>query len=406
MKSVVIGSGGREHALAHVLSRDSQVLVTPGNPGIPNSSDVSPLSLDADLFVVGPEAPLVDGLADQLREQGKIVFGPGADGAQLEGSKAWMKHLLSEARVPTARYGVFTNKDKAIAFLEEMPLPYVIKTDGLAAGKGVLVTDSLNEATEAINNYLSGESFGDAGRKIVIEEGISGPEISILAICDGNKAVALSPAQDYKRLSDYDKGPNTGGMGAHSPVPGISDDLVEKVMEESVYPTLQTLIKRGIDYRGVLYAGIMVTETGPKILEYNVRFGDPEAQVVLPRLKTSLFEILFQAASGNLSINPEFIEDAMVTVVCAAKGYPQAPQSGDRIIGIEAARNVTGIEEVFCAGVSQNKDKELITAGGRVLAVTGKGANHSSARTAAYVGADLIKWDGLYKRSDIAGALQ
>jgi len=406
MKSVVVGSGGREHALAHVLKRDSEVTVTPGNPGIANSKNISPLEMDADLFIIGPEAPLVAGLADQLREQGKLVFGPGADGAQLEGSKAWMKDLLVEANVPTAKHGTFTEQSAAIEFLKEMPLPYVIKTDGLAAGKGVLVTESLNDAESAIRSYLSGEAFGEAGKKIVIEEGMKGDEISILAVCDGGKAVALSPAQDYKRLLDNDEGPNTGGMGAHSPVPDVTEQFVKKIMQEAVQPTLQALIQRGIDYRGVLYAGIMNTKNGPKILEYNVRFGDPEAQVVLPRIKTSLFELLHQAASGDIQTTPEFINDAMVTVVCASEGYPQAPQIGKVIIGIEEARNLSGIEEVFCAGVATNKNNELITNGGRVIAVTGRGSTHASAKENAYAGAQKISWEGLHKRRDIAGAVQ
>ena len=406
MKSVVVGSGGREHALAHVLKRDSEVTVTPGNPGIANSKNISPLEIDADLFIIGPEAPLVAGLADQLREQGKLVFGPGADGAKLEGSKAWMKDLLVEANVATAKHGTFNDQSAAIEFLREMPLPYVIKTDGLAAGKGVLVTESLNDAESAIENYLSGKAFGEAGKTIVIEEGMKGNEISILAICDGKKAVALSPAQDYKRLLEDDKGPNTGGMGAYSPVPDVTEHFIEKIMQESVQPTLEALIKRGIDYRGVLYAGIMNTKKGPKILEYNVRFGDPEAQVVLPRIKTSLFELLFQAASGNLESKPEFIDDAMVTVICASEGYPLAPRSGNVIKGIEEARKMPGIEEVFCAGVTQNNNNELITSGGRVLAVTGKGLTHLSARENAYAGAHKISWEGLHKRRDIAGAVQ
>jgi phosphoribosylamine--glycine ligase len=300
MKSVVVGAGGREHALAHVLGRDCDVIVTPGNPGIPNSTPQSPLEIDADLFVIGPEAPLVDGLADQLREQGKIVFGPGADGAKLEGSKAWMKELLVEANVPTAKHGTFTNEGEAISFLQEMSAPYVIKTDGLAAGKGVLVTEALKDAQKAVKNYLSGNAFGIAGKTIVIEEGLIGNEISILAICDGTKAVPLAPAQDYKRLLDNDEGPNTGGMGAYSPIPSVSEEFVNTIMNDAVQPTLQALINRGINYRGVLYAGIMNTVSGPKILEYNVRFGDPEAQVVLPRMRSSLFSLLHEAAKGNI----------------------------------------------------------------------------------------------------------
>lgn len=406
MKSVVVGSGGREHALAHVLSRDSEVIVTPGNPGIPNSTTQSPLELDADLFVIGPEAPLVDGLADQLRKQGKIVFGPGADGAQLEGSKAWMKDLLVEANVPTAKHGTFTNQDEAISFLTEMPLPYVIKTDGLAAGKGVLVTESLEQAKNAIKNYLSGNAFGPAGETIVIEEGLTGNEISILAICDGAKAVPLSPAQDYKRLLDDDNGPNTGGMGAYSPIPSVSEEFVKRIMDEAVHPTLQALIKRGIDYRGVLYAGIMNTAKGPKILEYNVRFGDPEAQVVLPRMKSSLFRLLHEAANGNIEHAPDFVDDAMVTVVCASEGYPEAPITGKLIRGLNEAQTKQGVEGIFCAGVSENGDGQLINSGGRVLTVTGKGLTHELARKNAYRSAEEITWEGLYKRQDIARDIQ
>ena len=227
MKVCVVGSGGREHALAAVLGRHHEVVVTPGNPGIPGSVGTPPEQIDADLFVIGPEAPLVDGLADRLRAAGRLVFGPGADGARLEGSKAWMKEVLVEAGVPTAAHGTFTELDPALAFLATMAPPYVVKTDGLAAGKGVVVTDSLEEAQAAVGDYLSGEAFGDAGRTVVIEEGLTGPELSILAVCDGTRAVALAPAQDFKRLGDGDAGPNTGGMGAYSPVPAAGDEVVE-----------------------------------------------------------------------------------------------------------------------------------------------------------------------------------
>ena len=283
-----------------------------------------------------------------------------------------------------------------------MPLPYVIKTDGLAAGKGVLVTESLNEAKSAIKNYLSGDAFGDAGKTVVIEEGLIGNEISILAICDGTKAVPLAPAQDYKRLLNNDEGPNTGGMGAYSPIPSVSEDFVKQIMHEAVQPTLQTLINRGIDYRGVLYAGIMNTASGPKILEYNVRFGDPEAQVVLPRMESSLFRLLREAAQGNIEHSPDFIDDVMVTVVCASEGYPEAPKAGKVIQGLNDARNQPGVEGVFCAGVSQNDRGQLITSGGRVITVTGKGATHDQARTNAYRSTDRITWKGMYKRGDIA----
>ncbi len=405
-KVVVVGSGGREHALADVISRDADVIVTPGNPAIPNSIQASPLEIDADLYVIGPEAPLVDGLADQLREQGKLVFGPGSDGAQLEGSKAWMKDLVMKAGIPTAAHGTFTDVNEAHSYLETMAAPYVIKTDGLAAGKGVLVTDSLVEAKIAVSEYLSGSAFGGAGQKIVIEEGMVGPEISILAISDGEKAVALSPAQDFKRLHDNDLGPNTGGMGAYSPVPIATPSLVENVLNNFIQPTITELRRRGIDYRGVLYAGLMMTEDGPKLLEYNVRFGDPEAQVVLPRFESSLTELLLEASRGDIRTTPAFTSDAMVTVVCATEGYPTSPRVGDPISGIEEATHTSGVEKVYVAGIKLDKEQQPVTAGGRVLAVTGRGNTIEAARQNAYTGAEKIHWEGLHKRQDIAEAIK
>ena len=405
-KVVVVGSGGREHALADVISRDADVVVTPGNPAIPNSIPTSPLEIDADLYVIGPEAPLVEGLADQLRQQGKLVFGPGADGAQLEGSKAWMKDLVMEAGVPTADHGTFTDVNQAHSYLETMTAPYVIKTDGLAAGKGVLVTNSLDDAKIAVNEYLSGSAFGGAGEKIVIEEGLVGPEISILAISDGKKAVALSPAQDFKRLHNNNFGPNTGGMGAYSPVPIATPSLVDDVLNNFIQPTITELRRRGIDYRGVLYAGLMITEDGPKLLEYNVRFGDPEAQVVLPRFESSLTDLLLEASRGDIRTTPEFTSDAMVTVVCASEGYPSSPRVGDRIRGIEEATNTGGVEKVYAAGIKLDEEQQPVTAGGRVLAVTGRGNTIEEARQNAYTGAGKIHWEGLHKRQDIAEAIK
>ena len=405
-KVVVVGSGGREHALADVISRDADVVITPGNPAIPNSIPTSPLEIDADLYVIGPEAPLVEGLADQLRQQGKLVFGPGADGAQLEGSKAWMKDLVMAAGVPTADHGTFTDVNQAKSYLETMAAPYVIKTDGLAAGKGVLVTNSLDDAKVAVNEYLSGSAFGGAGEKIVIEEGLVGPEISILAISDGKKAVALSPAQDFKRLHNNNFGPNTGGMGAYSPVPIATPSLVDDVLNNFIQPTITELRRRGIDYRGVLYAGLMITEDGPKLLEYNVRFGDPEAQVVLPRFESSLTDLLLEASRGDIRTTPEFTSDAMVTVVCASQGYPSSPRVGDRIRGIEEATNTGGVEKVYAAGIKLDEEQQPVTAGGRVLAVTGRGNTIEEARQNAYTGAGKIHWEGLHKRQDIAEAIK
>ena len=401
--------------MAHVLGRSSDVVVTPGNPGIPGSTSAPATEIDADLYVIGPEVPLVDGLADELRASGGLVFGPGADGALLEGSKAWMKELLMAAEVPTAGHGSFTEPDAALRFLDGMSDLFVIKTDGLAAGKGVLVTEDRAEAEEAVRAYLSGEAFGDAGRRVVIEEGLAGPELSVLAVCDGKRAVPLSPAQDFKRIGAGDVGPNTGGMGAYSPVPVADAAVVDEVMDRAVLPTLAELRRRGIDYRGVLYAGLMLTPQGLRVLEYNVRFGDPEAQVVLPRLKSDLAELLAAAAAGSLEDDPVFGDDAAVTVVCASEGYPASPRTGDPIAGIEAANAVEGVT-VFCAGVASagvgdygavspgQSDQNLITAGGRVLNVTGQGPDLATARERAYAGVTHIDWPGRYVRFDIAAA--
>lgn len=403
MDVCVVGSGGREHALADVLSRSADVVVTPGNAGIPNSVDTPPEELDADLFVVGPEVPLVDGLADRLRAGGKLVFGPGADGARLEGSKAWMKDVLESAGVPTARHGSFVELEPALAYLDTMAPPFVVKTDGLAAGKGVLVTESLTEARNAVGDYLSGQAFGDAGSTVVIEEGMVGPELSVLAVCDGNRAVPLAPAQDFKRIGDGDDGPNTGGMGAYSPVPLVDDRLLGDVMDRFVEPTLARLRALGIDYRGVLYAGLMMTADGPRMLEYNVRFGDPETQVVVPRLSSDLTELLAQAAAGRIVDEPTFSSDHTVTVVCASEGYPASPRTGDVIVGIDDARALDGVS-VYCAGVAAGADGELLTAGGRVLNVCGRGPTLSEARARAYAGVQRISWPGMYHRTDIAEA--
>tara|TARA_B100001996_G_scaffold145697_1_gene110976 strand:- start:3024 stop:4241 length:1218 start_codon:yes stop_codon:yes gene_type:complete len=400
MKVCVVGSGGREHALANVLERTAEVVVTPGNPGIPFSTTKPVKEIEADLFVIGPEQPLVEGLADELRKQGKLVFGPNADGAKLEGSKSWMKEILIEAGVPTARHGVFTEKEPALDFLQNLSDLYVIKTDGLAAGKGVLVTSDLTEAKNAVSEYLSGEAFGIAGKRIVIEEGLTGPEVSLLAVCDGKTAVPLAPAQDFKRLKDQNEGPNTGGMGAYSPVPFLEENLVERIMDIAVIPTLETLKRKGIDYRGVLYCGLMITPEGPKVLEYNARFGDPETQVVLPRLETDLAELLVGAASGSLNSVPIFSNEAAVAVVCASEFYPENPRTGDLIDGLSQVQEMKGID-IFFSGVRKTSDG-LVTDGGRVLTVTGMGATLEQARKLTYEAVSQISWTGMQKREDIA----
>jgi phosphoribosylamine---glycine ligase len=407
MRVVVVGSGGREHALATVLGRTAEVVVAPGNPGIPGSSavDVESLTPDtADLVVVGPEAPLVDGLADRLRSRGVRVLGPGADGARLEGSKAWMKELFAEAGIPTARHATFTDPDAALAHLDTMGDLFVVKTDGLAAGKGVVVTTSRTEAAEAVREYLSGRAFGDAGRTVVLEEGLTGPELSVFALSDGTRVVPMGAARDHKRIGDGDTGPNTGGMGAFSPVPGAGDDLVAEVMDTAIEPTVAALRRRGVDYRGFLFCGLMLTPDGPRVLEYNVRFGDPEAQVVLPRLTGDLATLLASAADGALGAPPTFDTGAAVTVVCAAPGYPAAPVTGAPITGLAEANAVDGVT-VFCAGVAAGPDGALVTAGGRVLSVTGQGDNLASARSRAYEAVGRLSFDGMQVRSDIAVGL-
>jgi phosphoribosylamine--glycine ligase len=354
MRACVVGSGGREHALARAISKTAEVVVAPGNPAMTGfkRSSAPPEHIDADLWVIGPEAPLVDGLADRIRARGGLVFGPGADGARLEGSKAWMKELLFAAR--------------------------------------------------DIVEKLSGRAFSQAGRRVVVEEGLSGQELSVMAICDGRRAYPLAAAQDHKRLGNGGTGPNTGGMGAFSPVPAAGDSLVDEVMEQAVFPTLHALYKRGIDYRGILYAGLMLTEDGPKVLEFNVRFGDPEAQVVLPRWDGDVALALLAAARGQLSDReaPTFSSQAAVCVVLAAPGYPSEPRTGSFIEGLEEARALKGVE-IYAAGVAE-QDGRLVTSGGRVLGVTGLGKDLGEARRLAYRAADLVSWPGMVRRDDIA----
>jgi phosphoribosylamine--glycine ligase len=415
VKVCVVGSGGREHALSVALARTASVVVAPGNPGIGaltpggsiTSTSENPETVDADLYVIGPEGPLVDGLADRLRARGRLVFGPGADGAQLEGSKAWMKRLLVDAGVPTAAYQTFDAVEPALAFLRSLDGPYVVKTDGLAAGKGVLVTSSRQEAIDDVEAKLSGTAFGEAGRRVVIEEGLSGEELSVMAVCDGTHAVALAEAQDFKRIGEGDTGPNTGGMGAYSPVPPAGSStadgrLIDEVMDTAVEPTLAALRARGIDYRGVLYAGLMLTPAGPRVLEFNVRFGDPETQVVLPRWQGDVASVLFDAAKGSLSGQaPVFTEQASVCVVLAAPGYPQSPHTGDVIEGLDEAATMEAVE-IFAAGMAKDTQGRLVTGGGRVLGVTALGASLDEARRRAYQAADQIDWPGIQFRRDIA----
>jgi phosphoribosylamine--glycine ligase len=377
MRVAVIGSGGREHALRHVLARTA-TMVSPDD--------------DADLYVVGPEQPLVDGLADRLRAEGRLVFGPGADGARLEGSKGWMKDVLAAAAVPTARHRTFSALDGVADFVRSLP-GAAVKTDYLAGGKGVFVsTDHDALVDDALAKLAHGE--------VVIEELLTGQELSVLAVCNGKDFVLLPAARDHKRVGDGDTGPNTGGMGAFSPVPG-TEGLLD-IVGEMIDATLAELQRRGIDYRGVLYAGLMLTPDGPRMLEYNVRFGDPEAQVVLPRLTSDLAELLRAAAAGEPLPRPDVSADAAVTVVLAVEGYPASPRRGDIIEGVDEAAAVEGVT-VFEAGVERDDTGRLRTKGGRVLDVTALAPTLEEARGRAYEAVGHISWPGLHYRKDIAG---
>ncbi|MCU1458820.1 MAG: phosphoribosylamine--glycine ligase [Actinomycetia bacterium] len=422
MRILVLGSGGREHALAWAFARSpdvDEVVCAPGNPGMATLGRCVPVDvtdphavaqlvddLDADLTVVGAEVPLVAGVVDAIEARGRLAFGPRAAAAHLEGSKAWMKEVLAAAGVPTAGHAAFGagDEEQALAYLETLSGLYVVKTDGLAAGKGVVVTDSLADARAAVREYLSGAAFGDAGRRLVIEEGLTGPEVSLLVLCDGGEgAVPLAPAQDFKRIGDGDTGPNTGGMGAYSPVPVAPEAMVQELMRTAVTPTLAELGRRGVEYRGILYAGLMLTPDGPKVIEYNVRFGDPECEVVVPRLTSDLAVHCLEAARGRLESPVRFSDAACVTVVLASEGYPASPRSGDVITGVEAAEAHDGVL-VFHAGTKRDDDGALRTAGGRVLNVTAVGSTVADARDRAYAACAEISWPGMQYRRDIAAS--
>lgn len=390
MKVCILGSGGREHALAWAAHEfGHEVVVVPGNAGMPWSSDDEPV--DADLYVLGSDDAVCSGEGDRLRAAGRMVFGPNADGGRLEGSKQWMKELLDGAGVPTARHATVTDVAAAERFLRTLPGCYVVKTDYPALGKGVLVTDDLDAAILDARAKLEHGS-------VVIEEKLDGLEFSLLAVCDGKRAVLLPAAMDHKRIFDGNRGPNTGGMGAVAPVPRLSAAVVQAAFESCVEPTLRALRSRGIDYRGVLYGGpLMLTADGPKVVEWNARWGDPEAQVLLPLFESDPYELMAEAAAGAITTEPQFQDRAAVTVVLASEGYPAAPRVGDRINGLAEAQALPDVL-LFSAGVGPDNT----TNGGRVLNVTALGDDVAHARARAYEAVNLISWPAMQHRQDIA----
>jgi len=416
VKVLVIGSGAREHAIVTALLRDSQVDAVecaPGNAGIAQDVPVHALDISdndaiwtlaaacaADLVVIGPEAPLVAGAADAVRAAGIACFGPSAAAARLEGSKAFAKEVMAEAAVPTAMARVCSNDaqvEEALDTITHPGTPYVVKDDGLAAGKGVVVTDDREGALAHAKACLA------AGSSVVIEEYLDGPEVSLFAITDGRFVVPLQPAQDFKRAHDDDAGPNTGGMGAYSPLPWAPSDLVEEVTQRVLQPMIDAMAARGTPFAGLFYAGLALTSRGVRVVEFNARFGDPETQVVLARLQSGLGGLLMAAATGSLDTHPEPVwsTDSAVTVVLAAQGYPQDPRKGDVITGLEQAAEVAGVD-VLHAGTTVSKEGEIASSGGRVLSVTAMGVHLHEARERAYTAVDLIKLAGSHHRRDIA----
>ncbi len=415
MKVLLIGCGGREHALAWKISASpllDKLYCAPGNPGIADHAELVSLNVEdhdavvafakekaIDLVVVGPEAPLVDGLSDSLRKNGIRVFGPSQGAAQLEGSKGFTKDLCARFNIPTGAYGRFNNAPKAKAYIRQQGAPIVVKADGLAAGKGVVVAMELEDALEAVDACFEG-AFGQAGAEVVVEAYLDGEEASFFCLCDGKTAIPFGTAQDHKRVGDGDTGPNTGGMGAYSPAPVMPAEMVERTMKELIEPTMRGMAELGHPFSGILFAGLMITKDGPQLIEYNTRFGDPECQVLMMRLQSDLLELLAASADGKLDeVSPTFSDETALTVVMAAKGYPEAPQKGSAIKGLDEAAKTEDVK-IFHAGTAL-KDGNLVANGGRVLNVTATGGSVSEAQTKVYEAIEKIDWPNGFCRRDI-----
>ncbi len=418
MRCLLLGSGGRESALASALSRSRKIdelVAAPGNPGIAriakiesadieSPADVVELArkLDAGLVVIGPEAPLVAGVSDALRADGRRVFGPDLAGARLEGSKAYAKEMMDRAGIPTAAWRAFDDYAVADAYLDELGPPYVIKADGLAAGKGVVVTEDRDAARVALQDRLVEGKFGDAGRRVVIEEFLEGEEASLIAFTDGRAVVPCEPAQDYKRVFDGDEGPNTGGMGSYSPVPSCPPALADQVVAEVLRPMVRAMAEAGASFVGALYAGLALTTKGPRVVEFNARFGDPETQALLPRLSSDLGAVCLACATGELEgASLGWSDEVCVAIVLASAGYPGPHQTGFAITGLDEAGSIPGVD-LFHAGTGQTKDGAITTAGGRVLTVSALGDSFRAARALAYDAASRIDFEGKHLRSDVA----
>mgnify|MGYP001386733456 CR=1 FL=1 len=418
MKVLIIGNGGREHALAWKIAqseRVSHVFVAPGNAGSAREQKVQNIAIDVldlealvefaqkeqvALTIVGPEAPLVAGVVDRFQAAGLACYGPTQKAAQLEGSKAFSKDFLARHKIPTAEYANFTDEAEALAYVREKGAPIVVKADGLAAGKGVIVAMTLAEAEDAITDMLSGNRFGAAGNRVVIEEFLTGEEASFIVMVDGKNVLPMATSQDHKRIGDADTGPNTGGMGAYSPAPVVTDDVYQRTMEQVIMPTVNGMAAEGTPYTGFLYAGLMIDETGqPKVIEFNCRFGDPETQPIIMRLESDLVELCLAAVEGKLDeAQAKWDPRPALGVVMAAANYPDTPQTGDAISGLDSADS--NIVKTFHAGTKLEGD-QVVTSGGRVLCVTALGETVKAAQQNAYQAIEKIQWDGCYYRRDI-----